>query len=328
MAYANNPHATYPLGIDISLSNDDLYRDIKNVVRNVMCANEAVSKDETWTLARDEDISVKVLSGGLTNSLFLVSNNIATDAKVILRTFGTGSELFIDRDQENLVFAALSQAGFGPSFLGLIQGGRIEGYIPSSSLHFSQLKHESVYSQIARAVSDLHSYEVSVIKTEKIWLWDKISQFFNIIDDIKFDDPMKAESLAALRVDVMRGELSYIQHTLTKIHATLKNKASTELNEGRLHAFELALSHNDLHSGNILASMGNTEHIESVSFIDYEYAAYNYRAYDLADFFCEFGGLDINMKANFPSEDVRNEFVKTYLKGSLQAYIMHTNMSI
>jgi thiamine kinase-like enzyme len=46
---------------------------------------------------------------------------------------------------------------------------------------------------------------------------------------------------------------------------------------------ELVFSHNDLLAGNVLIREGDNK----VIFIDYEYSCYNYRAYDIANYFNE-----------------------------------------
>lgn len=70
------------------------------------------------------------------------------------------------------------------------------------------------------------------------------------------------------------------------------------------------LCHNDLLSGNILLSQDH----DRVTLIDYEYCGYNYRAYDLANHFCEFGGFDFDIKSKFPSVDYRKKYLLCYLR--------------
>lgn len=54
----------------------------------------------------------------------------------------------------------------------------------------------------------------------------------------------------------------------------------------------IVFAHNDLLLGNILV-----DHIDNqVSFIDYEYAAFNFQAYDIGNHFDEFAG---NKEMNF-----------------------------
>ena len=49
--------------------------------------------------------------------------------------------------------------------------------------------------------------------------------------------------------------------------------------------------------------------------IDFEYAANNYRAWDIANHFNEFAGFDFDIKKDFPSEERRVEFLRHYVRG-------------
>lgn len=49
-----------------------------------------------------------------------------------------------------------------------------------------------------------------------------------------------------------------------------------------------------------------------VQFIDYEYTAYNPRAYDIANHFCEYAGPECNY-ANYPTLQEASHFVRQYL---------------
>ncbi len=56
---------------------------------------------------------------------------------------------------------------------------------------------------------------------------------------------------------------------------------------GRLFAIQEVLCHNDLHSGNIiLVNEEAHDNDKIIKLIDYEYVAYNYRGFDLANQFC------------------------------------------
>ena len=49
----------------------------------------------------------------------------------------------------------------------------------------------------------------------------------------------------------------------------------------------IVFAHNDLLLGNIIY----TEKLNQVTFIDYEYADYNYQAFDIGNHFTEFAGI-------------------------------------
>jgi hypothetical protein len=52
----------------------------------------------------------------------------------------------------------------------------------------------------------------------------------------------------------------------------------------------------------------------NITIIDFEYTGYNYRGYDLANHFCEWAGLDFQLKERFPNRKQRYEFYGNYLK--------------
>lgn len=73
----------------------------------------------------------------------------------------------------------------------------------------------------------------------------------------------------------------------------------------------VCISHNDLHSGNIIYCPSTQE----VRFIDWEYAAYNINAFDIACFFLEFTGINCDISA-FPCGTKRQDFYQHYFRDS------------
>ena len=68
--------------------------------------------------------------------------------------------------------------------------------------------------------------------------------------------------------------------------------------------------HNDLLLKNIIY---NTEK-KNVTFIDFEYADYNYQAFDIGNHFCEFAGVDTYNPSLYPSKDFQMRWLKNYLE--------------
>lgn len=52
---------------------------------------------------------------------------------------------------------------------------------------------------------------------------------------------------------------------------------------------------------------------ENIYFIDYEYGAYNYNTFDIANHFCEWCGFEL-VYEQYPSKEKQYEFFKSYLK--------------
>lgn len=72
----------------------------------------------------------------------------------------------------------------------------------------------------------------------------------------------------------------------------------------------VVFAHNDLLLGNIIY----TESQNKVTFIDYEYAAYNYQAFDIGNHFAEFAGLDVADKSRYPSKEFQLQWLREYLE--------------
>ncbi|KAL9597264.1 MAG: hypothetical protein Q9219_005245 [cf. Caloplaca sp. 3 TL-2023] len=78
----------------------------------------------------------------------------------------------------------------------------------------------------------------------------------------------------------------------------------------------LVFAHCDLLSGNVIVhphGSGASPPIETVSFIDYEYATPAPAAFDLANHFAEWAGFECNYKA-IPTRSVRRAFLEEYLR--------------
>jgi ethanolamine kinase len=88
----------------------------------------------------------------------------------------------------------------------------------------------------------------------------------------------------------------------------LKNELeSLEIQSKALNC-PIVFSHNDLLCANIIFNYENKD----VSFIDYEYGSYNYRSFDIANHFCEFGGFDCDYSL-YPDESFQRQWIKEYL---------------
>ena len=71
----------------------------------------------------------------------------------------------------------------------------------------------------------------------------------------------------------------------------------------------ICLSHNDLLLGNIIFNPKT----QTVKIIDYEYGSIDYQAYDIANHFNEFAGVDNPDYKLFPSKEYQMDWLKIYL---------------
>ena len=107
------------------------------------------------------------MSGGNTNVLYKVDSPKLQES-VVVRVFGIGTESFIDRAAENSALCQLSEAGIAPSFHGLFENGRIEGYIEGRDLRPEELPLPKVMSAVAKQLAALHRRPIRLIDSPNI----------------------------------------------------------------------------------------------------------------------------------------------------------------
>lgn len=174
MFYRNNPRAVFEAAVDLESPHEVMVSTIKTIVKSVLGVDKD-PEDECWLRARDDELVVSRLTGGITNVLYLVTLG-NTDRKLIVRLYGAGTAEFIDRSIENIVFARLSVLNIGPTFYGLFLNGRLEGYLPATALESHEMGSANVFPLIAAAVAEMHQLDFPEIRSPD-WLWLKIRNF-------------------------------------------------------------------------------------------------------------------------------------------------------
>lgn len=205
--------------------------------------------------------------------------------KIIFRLFGAGTAQFIDRSVENIVFSTLSQLEIGPIFYGLFLNGRIEGYLDARALSPPEMADSNVLPLVASACARLHNQN-NIKISHSIISWHKVETFFDLSKSVAFENSVRKGLLGHIRAMNMDKELAWAKDSLL---ATPSHYA------GDLRLFKLAgysfgtkkvFAHNDLLSGNLLLSGEDGAAEKRITIIDFEYASYNYRAWDIANYFC------------------------------------------
>ncbi len=143
-----------------------------------------------------------------------------------------------------------------------------------------------------------------------------LDKFLHIAMSVSFPhSPARQAALDALNLPAVAAEIEWLQSVLPspKNGQGAGIVASLARGDPRAHAMEYArrvvFAHNDLLSGNILHVDG--EH--GVRFIDFEYGDYNYRAFDMANHFCEHAGFDSDFARWYPAQESQAHFFRAYL---------------
>jgi thiamine kinase-like enzyme len=99
---------------------------------------------------------------------------------------------------------------------------------------------------------------------------------------------------ALMKLSTMKDELDWVKRKVDALRAEVSKRMEDAAHYQRLLGYQLAfkevLCHNDLLAGNILLTEHSTDGTSNndvcpIHLIDYEYAAYNYLSYDLANHF-------------------------------------------
>lgn len=210
---------------------------------------------------------------------------------------------FLDETSETLIFYGLGNIGFGPKLHAVFPGGRIEEFIPSRSPTLDEwLNDLEPNEKFARTTARLHSTHHPISK--KPWnlrsivegclaRWEEIrseqllSRLPSIEKSVNFD---------------FKGELDFLESTLNKISS------------------RVVFSSNDANRSNFLVKMNpdgsDIKPIQLVQ-IDYEFSCYNYRAFDIGNYFgmktFDFGAEKLVTGKGYPSEEYRMNFVQAYV---------------
>ncbi|CAD6996910.1 unnamed protein product [Ceratitis capitata] len=227
---------------------------------------------------------------------------------------------------ESVVFALLSERNFGPKLYGIFPGGRLEQYINARALLTRELAVPKVSQKIAEKMAEIHTLDIPMSK-EPEWLWNCMERWLKTISGILMltDWGDKAPFVDFVRKFDFRKEKAWLQSVI---------------NEGN---HKVVFCHNDMQEGNILYSNSSCDKTNGASFagqayaqnpiacneddidlqiIDFEYCAYNYRGFDLANHFIEWTFDYSNPaapyfhqnKQHYPSEAERQRFYSAYLR--------------
>ncbi|KAI7825468.1 kinase-like domain-containing protein [Kickxella alabastrina] len=211
-------------------------------------------------------------------------------AKYLLRVYGAGVDEFLSREKELYWLAQLTSLGFGPRLYGIFGNGRLED------------------KQIARRMCELHSLVSYYRPFDSRGHHHRQQQQQRPGIDLmhaKWDRVLQACSRNPQCLDILE-HWTRVQ----QVAATLR-----QLTEAR--GFPIVFAHDDLQYGNILRLRDTGELVV----VDFEYAGYNYRGFDIANHFCEWMADYHHVKhphllneSAYPDKNQREGFLRTYVK--------------
>ena len=143
----------------------------------------------------------------------------------------------------------LGSVGLVPKILGLFEGGRIEEYLPSTCITHDNFRLQ--YRKIMKMIMNVHNLSMPVPR--EIFLVKHIHEMSRRVTEDK---------------TMWIAEADWFMEVLEKIGSNM----------------HLAFCHNDVSMNNLLVPHSDPD---SLVLIDWEYAAYNYTLFDIANFCCQ-----------------------------------------
>ncbi|XP_015781492.1 ethanolamine kinase 1 [Tetranychus urticae] len=268
-------------------------------------------------------IEIKQFTEGITNWLIgcfpldFDSDKSEKDDVVLIRVYGRKTELFIDRQKEIANMLLMYQNGLSPPVFCSFANGMAYGYSAGKVVDSTMVRQEYIYNLICHQMVKMHSISY---KKQSITL--PICDSSNNDDNNNNSGEMKNEAKACLS-RLFNKYLTLIAESITPddpVSVFLNNEGITldDLTKEADYLVEnlsklgspLVFCHNDLLLNNIIYD----ERKPSISFIDFEYADINYQAFDIANHFNEFSGVDEYIPEMYPSKEFQLKWLSCYLK--------------
>lgn len=279
------------LELDVEVLEENLENSVKIILAQIR---------PEWE-AHFSDLTISSLSGGISNKLFccyLKSDGPDTSNTILFRVYGKNTEKFVNRQDEIATMKLMNSIKLGPKFYCTFKNGISYEYLPGSIADPKLVYEPLVFPKIAESVATLHLANFKGIDTEndmnpneKPFVYIKITELLNLIDEENMPKTNDKYSLKSLKE-----EFNFLW---TRIEQYTK-----------AHKSIILFSHNDLLLGNIIYNQTD----KTIKFIDYEYSMMNYQAYDIANHFNEFAGVEHPDYSLFPSEEFQLKWIKCYLE--------------
>ncbi|ELR18109.1 phosphotransferase enzyme domain containing protein [Acanthamoeba castellanii str. Neff] len=240
---------------------------------------------------------------GITNKLYKVvaqleetprGEDSPPEKTALVRIYGERTEVMIDRESELTTLVCLGKLGLCSPLYGRFNNGICYGFVEGKPFTPDDMKAPEKFKLVAHQLALFHA--VDVFGERKPALFNTLRKWLLEIPD-SFDDQEKNRRLQE-QFSMKRcvEELEFLEEQLSGTTS------------------DVVFCHNDLLSANILYQAASAPDAKpaKVRFIDYEYGNYNWRAYDIANHFCEMMGYTVD-GSKFPTKEFQLEWLRAYI---------------
>lgn len=274
--------------IDITIDENEVIKGATEIIKTIR---------PTWPI---DQLLFKEFKDGITNKLVGLWCPEHYNEMILIRIYGHKTDLFIDRKAETRNIRILNKAGYTHSIYATFNNGLAYEFIEGETLTIKTVRDPVVYQLVARRMAQMHRLKPHHPEMcQKPFIWPKTEAFLSFIPKT-FSNCEK--------------QLKY--EATIKPFAALKEEYNFLYKKFSKSGSPVVYAHNDLLIGNILYD----EKKNSVTFIDFEYTAYNYQAFDIANHFAEFAGTDHPDYSLYPDKNLQKEWLKMYLEAYNETY--------
>ncbi|KAF2842405.1 kinase-like protein [Patellaria atrata CBS 101060] len=295
---------------------------------------------------------------GITNTLLKAihkepgkSEEDIDNEAILLRAYGNGTAVLIDRDGETLSHSLLASHNLAPSLLARFENGLLYKYIQGTACAPEDLRRPEVWRGVARRIAEWHATLPVTKITSPPPSTDAPTGRPKPLATLDDAPPPKPGTRHNRTPSVVTGKpeptvWSVMQKWIAAVPTSTPEEKSRQATLSKelvwlartlgdtpgIHSAPLVFAHCDLLSGNVIisppsqstptpsrrsshssASSTPTPQVTTVSFIDYEYTTAAPAAFDLANHFAEWGGFECDY-AVLPTRSQRRDFLKEYLR--------------
>lgn len=321
-----------------------------NVIDGASAIRVALSLVPGWSLLDFYCASSSVVSGGITNAIWCIHITcpvpMGTPTYALVRVFGAGSSVFIDRETDTARVAALASRGLGPLLYGAFTNGRVEQWYENTRpLEPAEMGEPELAAAIARATAALHVGASDMVTTfaavvvggdsssssggdgdDGAVLWGRINSWLDVaaaMGGIECSDRVaRARASAMWAKNALNTNAAAVRWSeAARARAEAQGESSFIADAraaGAAAALTIVFAHNDLLSGNVLVSSleddkKNEARHRDVQLIDTEYAAPNYLGFEIANNWMEICGFEVDLTL-FPSPTARRDWTRAYVR--------------
>ncbi|KAK3680465.1 hypothetical protein LTR37_021220 [Vermiconidia calcicola] len=280
----------------------------------------------SWRYAEGE-VEIKQFTDGITNALAKATKRWPgrtesqnDDDAILMRAYGKGTDVLIDREREMKSHNLLSSMGLAPALLARFNNGLIYRFVQGDVCTPEDLRRPEVYRQTAKLLGQWHaSLPIAAITSTPDLAQDAHRKHCGMRNG-KHTRPMpNLWSVLQQWIDSLPNGTEEECERNTVLDRELAQLSDRFGDIAGLDGKDYVFSHCDLLSGNVIVQKPSGVEISNgdnkerpVSFIDYEYSTPGPAAFDIANHLAEWAGFECEYYA-VPTKSQRREFLKQYV---------------